>query len=203
MLPQPQVSLKIDPLTLADIPSAVAVEQAAYGTAPPQKDYRHELQQNPLAHYFALRASSSQPDVAADVLSVDQATKLIGVGGFWLIAAEINIITLAIQPAWKGLGLGEGLLLHLLEQGRQLGAKTATLEVRPSNHVAISLYKNYKFQEVGRRSNYYSDNHEDALIFTTPDLNLPDYQAMLTQRRAKLLQRLAGKDLEMSGLSGT
>jgi hypothetical protein len=44
---------------------------------------------------------------------------------------------------------------------------------------------------VGVRPRYYSDNDEDAFIFTTPSLNLPDYQAMLTQRKVALFHRLA------------
>ena len=106
------------------------------------------------------------------------------------MADEAHISTIAVHPDWRGLGLGEWLLLALLEAGQVLGAETATLEVRPSNEPALALYQKYQFEEVGRRPRYYSDNDEDALIFTTPPLALPDYQAMLAQRKIALFERL-------------
>jgi ribosomal-protein-alanine N-acetyltransferase len=124
------------------------------------------------------------------------AETIIGLGGFWLIADQIHISTIAIHPNWRRLGLGEWMLITLLEEGLALGANIATLEVRPSNHTAILLYGKYDFREVGRRPRYYSDNSEDALIFTTPPLALPDYQAMFHQRKATLTQRLAQIDID-------
>jgi ribosomal-protein-alanine N-acetyltransferase len=170
------ILFRIDSMTLADIPAVVVIEQATYPTWP-QKAYDQELEHNRLAHYFVLRVGSSMA--------------IIGLGGFWLMAGEAHIITIAIHSHWQGLGLGEWMLLALIEKGQTQGAKIATLEVRPSNQVAISLYQKYKFQEVGRRLGYYSDNGEDALILTTPLLLLPDYQAMLTRRKTKLWRRLA------------
>lgn len=173
---------RIEPMRPADIPQVIAIEQASYTMRWPQKAYDYELQQNELAHYFVLRPAA--PDLS-------EKPDPIGLGGFWLMADEAHINTLAIHPAWRRLGLGEWFLLTLLEQAQALGAKVATLEVRPSNRAALSLYQKYNFQEVGRRPGYYSDNGEDALILTSSPLSSLDYQAMLRQRKAALLQRLA------------
>jgi ribosomal-protein-alanine N-acetyltransferase len=181
-----RIILTIDLLRPEDIPAAVAVEQAAYLTPWPQKDYQHELEQNRLAHYLALRLAEEQAGGL-----------LVGLAGFWLIAGDIHITTIAIQPRWKGLGLGEWLLLNLLEEGEALGGTVATLEVRVSNQVARSLYQKYSFQEVGRRRDYYPD-HETALILTTPPLASPDYRALLGQHKAKVRARLAGQNIEVS-----
>ena len=40
----------------------------------------------------------------------------------------------------------------------------ATLEVRPSNLSAASLYRRLGFQVVGRRKAYYQDTGEDAIL---------------------------------------
>ena len=104
---------------------------------------------------------------------------------------EIRALLLFWFRSWRGLGLGEWMLTRLLETGQALGARVATLEVRPSNRVARSLYEKYGFQEVGRRRRYYSDNGEDALILTSPPLNLPDFQEMLARHRDAFHQRLA------------
>lgn len=168
---------QIEPMQPTDIAEVISLEKAAYGERRSNKDYQHELQNNEFAHYYVLRPSP--PFLPS----------LIGHGGFWLIVDELHVNTIAIHPDWQGLGLGEWLLLHLVEQGQALGATLATLEVRPSNQVAISLYQKYAFQEVGRRPHYYNDG-EDALILITPALASPDYQTMLTRHKATLRQRL-------------
>jgi ribosomal-protein-alanine N-acetyltransferase len=183
----PSVPFFIEPMRPADIPQVIAIEQAAYTMRWPQKAYNYELEQNELAHYFVLRPatpdSSEKPDP-------------IGLAGFWLMADEAHINTLAIHPAWRRLGLGEWLLLTLIEQAQAQGSAVATLEVRPSNQAALSLYQKYDFQEVGRRPRYYSDNGEDALILTSLPLSSLDYQAMLRLRKTALVRRLAKIDVD-------
>jgi len=53
-----------------------------------------------------------------------------------------------------------------LSAAREAGARLATLEVRAGNTAAQALYRQFGFQEVGRRPKYYTDNREDALIMT-------------------------------------
>lgn len=209
-MPDSLLPFTIEPMTLADIPAAIAVEHASYSMTWPAKAYDYELQNNNLAHYFVLRTTLSQPlkssnelpfrfggqlsaasDLGEETNNPPPPPPIIGLAGFWLMADEIHISTIAVYPVWRGLGLGEWLLLHLFEAGLALEAMVATLEVRPSNEVALALYQKYGFEQVGRRRHYYSDNDEDALIFTTPALTSPDYQAMLAQRRESLAQRLS------------
>jgi len=182
-----QLPFHIKPMQLADIPQVIAVEQAAYTMQWPQKAYEHELTQNKLAHYFVLRTT---------LLTNSTESDLIGMAGFWLIADEAHISTIAVYPAWRRRGLGEWLLVNIIEDAQNLGAIVATLEVRPSNQAALALYQKYDFAEVGRRFHYYSDNNEDALILTTPLLASPEYQAMLAQRKNMCQQRLAKIDLD-------
>ena len=199
---------------MADIPEVIAVERASYSMTWPAKAYDYELQQNDLAHYFVLRTLQQPANRPPDSLTNspngqlpgDQAAvvagrhqPVIGLGGFWLMADEIHINTIAVQPGWRRLGLGEWLLVTLLQAGQALGVAFATLEVRSSNQAALALYYKYKFHNVGRRRHYYSDNGEDALILTTPLLSLPDYQAMFRQRQAELYQRLASMAVDKTG----
>lgn len=161
-------------MQLADIPSVVALEQVAYGEAWLHRDYQQELIHNQLAHYYILRGD-----------------EVVGVAGFWLMIDEVHVSTVAVHPNVRGLGLGEWLLLTLIEEGIKMDAQIATLEVRPSNHRARGLYTKYKFQQVGRRTAYYRNNSEDALILTTPPIVWQPYQTMLAQHKAELLERLA------------
>lgn len=171
----------ISPMNLGHVAAAVSLEQQAYIDTPPQRNYLHELQHNPIAHYFVLQPASK--------------SLTIGVGGIWLIAHQSNIMTIAIHPKWQRLGLGQWLLLNLIEKSQQLNAETATLEVRPSNTTAITLYKKYGFQEVGHRTSYYK-NGEDALILTTPPISSPDYQLLLAKQKQTLLQQLAQIEID-------
>lgn len=177
---------QIDNMTLDDIPESISIEKAAYLPHFSHRDFEYELKQNRLAHYFSLRVVLPEP----------YQTHQIGVSGYWLLGEEAHIITIAVDPGWQRLGLGEWLLLHMLEHARTRNARVATLEVRPSNQRGITLYQKYRFKEVGRRFAYYSDNGEDALILTTPSLDAPEYRQMLTSNKEKLWLRLAQSQID-------
>ena len=98
-----------------------------------------------------------------------------GFVGLWYVADEAHLVSIGVRSEYRGLGLGEMLLISAIEQARQMQSRVMTLEVRMSNHVAQNLYKKYGFTERGVRRGYYSDNREDALIMTTTPLNTDDY----------------------------
>jgi ribosomal-protein-alanine N-acetyltransferase len=87
-----------------------------------------------------------------------------GMGCLWAILDEAHITLLAVHPDCRNLGLGKTLLAALLESARRRGLARATLEVRASNAIAISLYEQFGFQVAGTRRGYYADTGEDALI---------------------------------------
>ncbi len=181
----------IEPMTLADIPAVVALDQLCYSLTWPARAYDYELQKNEFARYWVVRSTSPTPLQNDSRQNPGGPVTLIGIGGLWLLTDEAHINTVAIHPAWRGLGLGEWLLLHLLQVAPPLGAQIATLEVRPSNQAAQALYHKYGFEQAGRRRAYYDDNGEDALILTTPPLASPDYQARLAQHQVALIRRWA------------
>jgi ribosomal-protein-alanine N-acetyltransferase len=102
---------------------------------------------------------------------------------------EAHVTTFATRGAWRRQGIGERLLLALLDLARAHGAREATLEVRPSNTAARRLYEKYGFRNVGVRPRYYSDNHEDALIMTTEPLDGREMRVRLITLREALARR--------------
>jgi len=125
--------------------------------------------------------------------SLDEAEELesiVGYSGMWLMADEAHITTIAVDPAYRSEGIGELLLLALLERAQDLGANEATLECRLSNHVAQTLYRKYTFREAGIRKRYYSDDGEDALIMTSEPLVSPLFLEKLVRNRSVLFDRL-------------
>jgi ribosomal-protein-alanine N-acetyltransferase len=92
---------------------------------------------------------------------------------------------LGIHPDYQGQGLGKTLLYSLLKLAHQRQLEWATLEVRASNLVAISLYQKLGFKEAGRRPGYYQDPEEDALILWRSGLQQPEFEEDLAKSIAK------------------
>ena len=99
---------------------------------------------------------------------------------------EAHITTFAVDPRWRRRGIGERLLLALLDLAMERRAREATLEVRLSNLAARRLYEKYGFRPVGLRPRYYSDDSEDALIMTTERLDGPPMRERIARLRAEL-----------------
>jgi ribosomal-protein-alanine N-acetyltransferase len=165
-------------MTLADLPHVREIDRLSFPTPARAGLFEHELDQNNIAHYQVL-------GVEAPAVSV----QIIGFSGFWLIADEVHVSSIAAHPQWRGRGLGELLLLNLLFEAYTHPANMVTLEVRRSNMTAQALYRKYRFAEVGTRPHYYRDTGEDALLMTMASLNAP-YHQFLEVRQAALFQRL-------------
>ncbi len=170
MVARPPVRLRIEPMTLADLPAVHAIERASFTTRWPDDAYRSELEANRLATYLVARIDG----------------EVVGFAGIWLMVDEAHITTFAVAPDWRRRGIGERLLLAVVDAALARHAREATLEVRLSNVPARRLYEKYGFRPVGLRPRYYTDNGEDALIMTTEALGGPEMQARLARRRAAL-----------------
>ena len=79
---------------------------------------------------------------------------------------EAHLLTVCVKPEAQGQGYGRMMMQHLLDVARKRHADKAFLEVRPTNKVAIGLYRSMGFKDMGLRKNYYpSENgREDALV---------------------------------------
>ena len=90
--------------------------------------------------------------------------KIIAYAGAWVSFEQAEVMHVAVEPKFRGQGVGTLLFGALIEAVKIRGATSITLEVRPSNTAAIKLYENFGLKSVGRRRGYYLDNGEDALI---------------------------------------
>jgi [ribosomal protein S18]-alanine N-acetyltransferase len=79
---------------------------------------------------------------------------------------EVHINNVAVREAFRRRGIGGALLESVLKEGARKGARKAILEVRASNTAAQALYGRQGFRITGRRSGYYADPREDALIMS-------------------------------------
>ena len=80
-------------------------------------------------------------------------------GADWL-----HINNVAVRDSYRRLGIGRLLLNRILEAGKQSGVPHAFLELRAGNTAALALYEGCGFHVTSRRSKYYSEPVEDALV---------------------------------------
>ncbi|UCH50821.1 MAG: ribosomal protein S18-alanine N-acetyltransferase [Chloroflexota bacterium] len=184
-----------------DIPQALEIDREAFPTQWPHPSYssfKQELR-NRLACYIVV-AEPKEPTLSEQVTDnktlwqkflrlfdhnhffgeeTSQSSKeyIIAIAGFWIMVDEAHITTLAIRNAYRRRGIGEWLLIQIIEMAAQFKANVVTLEARVSNREAQALYEKYGFHKVGIRRAYYTDNGEDAVIMTTDSLTSRNFQA--------------------------
>lgn len=93
-----------------------------------------------------------------------ESDRVLGYVGSQTVMPESDIMNIAVLPEFRKQGIGEKLILMLMDELRQAWATSISLEVRVSNAPAISLYEKLGFSQIGRRPGYYRHPREDALI---------------------------------------
>jgi [ribosomal protein S18]-alanine N-acetyltransferase len=215
---------RIEAMRIEHISVVSAIERRCFAQPWPQNAYRREIQSNRMAHYFVVRllegdeaAPSSEPrraspsgdgnlferlsrmlrgplEPAPSPALEAELRSIVGYAGLWLMTDEAHITTIAVDPDFQGNGLGELLLVALIDRAKQIGARWLTLEVRVTNEVAQRLYEKYTFKEMGVRRRYYSDNGEDALVMWTDPIDSDTFQTTLLRNREALARRLGPYD---------
>lgn len=138
----------IEPMTLADLPGVLAIERMSFASPWTDANFRYEIEENPMAWNVVARADGG----------------VVAFACAHVVADELMINDLAVDPAARRRGIGSRLLRHLIEGARIRGCRRASLEVRPSNEPARALYAAFGFEVVGRRRGYYADTGEDAIL---------------------------------------
>lgn len=139
------MEVRILPLTHQQLDPLLEVEQNAFKKPWSRAQFLGELSSD-ATRYFVAEADG----------------RIVGYAGCWLIVDEVHITNIAVHSDFRRRGIGQQLLLHLLNQTAAEGANYYTLEVRRGNLAAQALYQSQGFAVAGERKNYYGD--EDALI---------------------------------------
>jgi ribosomal-protein-alanine N-acetyltransferase len=198
------LALNTRSMCLEDLPQVNAIDHEAFPTLWPPPNYQRELR-NGIAHYIVLYDDEKEykppapenipPKGLSGLLarlrprsnhhSQPQPTReyIIGFAGIWLMAGEAHITNIAVRESYRRQGMGELLLMGLIELSLKLDAHLMTLEVRASNTTAQSLYTKYGFRRVGLRRGYYTDNREDGVLMTLEDITSAPVQAELRRLR--------------------
>lgn len=137
----------ISPLTESDLDQVLAIEVDSY---PRPWSTTHFLDELVSPHSFPLVALDSVGRVAGYICAM-------------VLLDEGHILNVAVGRCYRGQGLGRLLVETAIGECRERGAAFVSLEVRPSNETAITLYRSLGFTETGRRKKYY-ENGEDGIL---------------------------------------
>lgn len=80
------------------------------------------------------------------------------------MADEGEILNVGVDPQYRRIGVGRGLVSAALSRLQSLGARQVFLEVRESNGAARALYRGFEFVEISKRVKYYRRPVEDAIL---------------------------------------
>ena len=190
-----------------DVAQVTEIDREAFPTLWPPVNYERELK-NRLAHYIVAcdeEEMVKEPEVGAPLekdplglvsrigrlfshdrffsheLPKSGKQYITGFAGFWIMVGEAHVTSLAVRSPHRRQGIGELLLISVINLAAELNARILTLEVRASNTTAQSLYSKYGFTRAGLRRNYYIDDKEDAVIMSTKNITSAPFQARLQQ----------------------
>jgi ribosomal-protein-alanine N-acetyltransferase len=163
--------VSVEPMRLEDVAAVHEIERLSFRTPWPAHAFEQELRGNRLARYVVARAGDL----------------VVGFAGLWLMVDDAHVTTFSVHPDWRRQGIGRQLLLSLVDLSIAIGARRMTLEVRASNQAAQALYRSFGFDVAGQRPSYYTDDGEDALVMTTPDLADAHLRAAVEAERARVI----------------
>jgi [ribosomal protein S18]-alanine N-acetyltransferase len=162
-----------------DIEQVVLLDQMSFSLPWPPSAYWNELR-NPGGRTWVAEVTLTEPLVFTapvesplkELTHLAGETAIAGMLVLWLILDEAHIASVAVHPRMRHLGIGRELIRTSLLNAALEGAVSALLEVRAGNFVAQNLYREFGFEVVGKRSHYYKDNSEDALLMTLEHLDI-------------------------------
>lgn len=130
--------------TISQIPSIYSISKSCIENSWSITSFEEDFN-NMFSQYFSLLYKDS----------------VIGFLSIWVIVDEITITNIAIDKEYRGLGLSNYLMDHLIENFKSFNI---FLEVRESNKIARALYEKFNFKEIGKRDKYYKSPTENAII---------------------------------------
>jgi [ribosomal protein S18]-alanine N-acetyltransferase len=164
--------IEITPMTPQDLTPVVEIERSSHLEPWSEAAFRSELGKE-CAYACVAREGRPGGDVSKEVTPCDLSDtpegddlkkRVVGYICFWVLLDEVHILNVTVDASCRRRGYGKVLLLHALNLGCSLGARTALLEVRASNVAALALYHQMGFARVGERPNYYGVLKEPAVV---------------------------------------
>jgi len=139
---------KIREMGVEDIPDLLEIELRSFPTPWTEAIFMSQIRQK---------------EIGLNRVIIEEG-QIVGYASAWIAADELHLLSIAVEPGKRRMGIGSRLLRELIREGKEKGARRVILEVRQKNRKAQSFYFYHGFRIMGRRARYYSDTGEDALI---------------------------------------
>jgi ribosomal-protein-alanine N-acetyltransferase len=165
------VELRLRAMVTGDLDAARRLEEVAYGT----DAWTRRTLEDELVNRF------SEYVVAELRTNAASTSELAGFVGVWFMRDQLHLVTIAVDPVRRRLGIAARLLLRCFELATEAEMPSMVLEVRASNEGAQALYKRFGFTQIGRLRGYYRDDGEDAMVMESPPLDDVEQQALLAE----------------------
>lgn len=206
MTQPPARRITLRDMTRDDVRAVRRIESAAYRDAWPARAFESELA-NAFARYrVAVEAApTDEPAPPRGPLAAIRRRlhrpardRIVGFMGVWYMHDQMHLVTIAVDPAAQGRGIGARLLLDCVDLAREAELPEVVLEVRVGNTRAQALYERFGFRRAGTLVAYYQDNQEDAHVMLSGPLADDASRARHEAIRDDLRARGAFADLDAS-----
>ena len=137
----------IRPATPDDLQQVFEIERRVHVAPWSLENFEAELKK-PYAHFLVMTDDETDSTVTGYIV-------------FWLMFNECQILNVAVDLPFRGLGLAKQMIRQTVGMALKKDIKKVLLEVRKSNLAAIQLYQRMHFVIIHVRKGFYSDG-EDA-----------------------------------------
>ncbi len=167
------LALRVRPLAWTDLGRLAELETALFADdAWSEATWWAELAARPRRDYVVAEwvpvaegaARAAEAPAGPDNGSAAGAPRIAGYAGVDLGRDTADVMTVAVDAAYRGRGVGDLLLGRLIARAASHGAGALLLEVRADNASALALYRRHGFEQVSVRRRYYQPADVDALV---------------------------------------
>jgi len=169
-------SVAVRQAAASDVDAIVAIERVAFTDPPWSRESFASLIDDPQVRFWV--AVEERPPLAtAGSPGAEAGPAVVGYVVTWVAGDEGDLANLAVAPGWRRRGVGRRLLEVAIGDAAATGVRTLYLEVRESNVAARGLYLGRGFVVAGRRTRYYRQPTEDALVLRLEFVSWPEHVA--------------------------
>jgi len=139
--------IRLRKMTVSDLPQVIEIER---------KNYQFPWEEDIFIDCFKAGYSCWVCEDLNNILGYSLLSMAVG---------EAHILNISVDPDEQNQGIGRRMLKNLINVATGK-AETIFLEVRPSNSIALALYENMGFNQIGIRKAYYpaENGREDAIM---------------------------------------
>jgi purine-nucleoside phosphorylase len=164
------IDVNIEPMRIRHIPEILEIENEVFSSPWSEDMFRFELARGRISRLYVAVLND----------------RVVGYLMAWFLHDEVHLINIAVAAQYQHQKLGSRLLEFLIAEANAVLARFITLEVRKSNRMAQTFYRSFHFEQIGINEQYYSDDHEDAVLLM---LDLEAYFRLEPSQLRKKLNR--------------